>query len=88
MSSSNWRDGEIWEMLTLMGDKGMQSHLTPTGKDVAKYEKVPEELSLGGFCRDQNNGLQNNMFAFFTCKYLIAFVAYSQMYTHSCMRVS
>ena len=28
MSSSNWRDGEICEWLTIMGDEVMQSHLT------------------------------------------------------------
>ena len=39
MSSSNWRDGEIRELLTNMGEKGMQSHLTKTLKDGAIYEK-------------------------------------------------
>ena len=31
----------------------MQSHLTKTEKDGAFYEKVPEELSLQGFCWDK-----------------------------------
>ena len=30
MSSSNWRDGEIRELLTNMGEKVTQSHLTKT----------------------------------------------------------
>ena len=33
MSSSNWRDGEIRELLTIMGEKVMQSHLTKRLKD-------------------------------------------------------
>ena len=32
MSSSNWRDGEIRELLTTVGVKVMQSHLTKTLK--------------------------------------------------------
>ena len=43
MSSSNWRDGEIRELLTIMGEKVMQSHLTMTLKDSAIYEKDAEE---------------------------------------------
>ena len=46
MSSFNWREGEIRELLTIMGEKVMQSHLRKTGKYGAIYEKVPEELSL------------------------------------------
>ena len=46
MSSSNWRDGEIRELLTIMGEKVMQSHLTKTLKDGAIYEKDAEERSL------------------------------------------
>ena len=53
MISSNWRDGEIRKLLTLMGEKVMQSHLTKTGKDGAIYEQVPEKLSLGSFCWDK-----------------------------------
>jgi hypothetical protein len=55
MKSSNWSDGENREMLTITGEKVMQLHLTQTGKDGAIYEKVPEELSLGGFCRDKKH---------------------------------
>ena len=40
LSSSYWRDGEICELLTIMEDKEMQSHLTKTGKDGAIYKKV------------------------------------------------
>ena len=40
-------------MLTIMLEKVMQSHLTQKGKDGAIYEKVPEEPSLGGFCRGE-----------------------------------
>ena len=39
MSSSNWREGEIRELLTIMGEKVMRSHLTKTLKDGAIYEK-------------------------------------------------
>jgi hypothetical protein len=49
----NWRDFEIRELLTIMGEKVMQSHLTKTGKDGAIYEKAAEELSLQGFHRDK-----------------------------------
>jgi hypothetical protein len=44
MSSSNWRDGEIRELLTIMGEKGMKLRLMKTGK-----EKVPEKLSYKTF---------------------------------------
>ena len=46
MSSSNWRDSEIRELLTIMGKKVTQSHLTKTLKDGAIYEKDAEEHSL------------------------------------------
>ena len=46
MSSSNWRDGEIRELLTIIGEKVMQLHLTKTLKDGVIYEKDTEELSL------------------------------------------
>ena len=38
---SNWRDGEIHELL-IMSEKLMQSHLMKTGKDGAIYEKDAE----------------------------------------------
>ena len=60
MSSSNWREGAICELLTIMGEKVMQSNLTQTGKDGAIYEKVPEELSLRGFCQDKKQSGQQN----------------------------
>ena len=37
----------------------MQSHLIKTGKDAIPLEKVPEELSLVGFCRDKKSGQLN-----------------------------
>ena len=49
MSRSNWRDGEIRTLLTIMGEKVMQSHLMKIVKDGVIHEKVPEELSLRGF---------------------------------------
>ena len=55
ISSSNWRDGEIREMLTILGEKVMQSHLRRTGKDGVIYEKDAEEVSLQGFCRDKKH---------------------------------
>ena len=48
MSSSNWRDGEICELLNIMEKKLMQSHLTQTLKDGAIYEKDAEERTLLG----------------------------------------
>ena len=59
MSSSKRRDCEIRKLLTIIGEKVMQSHLMQTGKDGAIYEKVPEELCLGGFCWDKKSGQQN-----------------------------
>ena len=53
MSSLNWRDGEIRQLLTTMGEKVMQSHLTKTGRDGAIYDKV--ELSLRGFRQDKKH---------------------------------
>ena len=50
MSSSNWRDGEIRELLTIMGEKVMQFHLTKMWNDGAIYKRVPEELYLRGTC--------------------------------------
>ena len=66
MSRSNWRYGEIREMLTIMGEKVMQSHLTKTLKDGVIYEKDTEELSLGGFCQDKKQVVIKikNMLAF------------------------
>ena len=49
MSIFKCRDIVIRELLTIMGEKVMQSHLANTGKDGAIYENVPEELSLRGF---------------------------------------
>ena len=46
MSSSNWRDGETRELLTIIGEKVMKSHLTKTLKDGAIYEKDAEERSF------------------------------------------
>ena len=46
MSSSNWRDCEFRELLTIMEEKVMQSHLTKTLKDGAIYEKDAEERSF------------------------------------------
>ena len=46
MSSSNMRDGEIRELLTIMGEKVMQSHLTKNLKDGAIYGKDAEECSF------------------------------------------
>ena len=60
MSSSNWRDIEIRELLTIMGEKIMQSYLTKTGKDGAIYKEVPEELSLGAFFLDKKTTGQQN----------------------------
>ena len=40
MNSSSWRDGEIHELLTIMGEKVMQSHFMKTGKNGAIYEKA------------------------------------------------
>ena len=57
MSRSNWRDGKIRQLLIIMGEKVMQWPLTKTGKDGAIYEKVQEELSLRGFCRDKKRGV-------------------------------
>jgi hypothetical protein len=39
MNSCNWRDGEIRKMLTIMGEKVMQSHLkmTKDGRSKRKY---------------------------------------------------
>ena len=51
MRSSNWREGEIRELLTIMGEKVMQSRLTKTLKDGAIYEKVAEELPYEAFVR-------------------------------------
>ena len=45
MSSSNWRDGETRELLTIIGEKVMKSHLTKTLKDGAIYNKAAEEHS-------------------------------------------
>ena len=44
----------------------MKSHITKTGKDGAIYEKVLEELSLGGLCRDNKQVVSKvkNMLAF------------------------
>ena len=53
INSSNWRDSEICELLTIMGEKVMRSHLTNTGKDGVIYEKDAERLSLQGFYRDK-----------------------------------
>ena len=54
MGSSNWRDGEICELLTI------------AGKDCAIYEKVPEVLSLRGFCRDKHKGKNKEYVGVFT----------------------
>ena len=50
-SSSNWGDGEIREMLTIMGEKVMQLHLTKTLQVGVIYEKEAEEISVRSFCR-------------------------------------
>ena len=55
MSSSNWRDGEIREMLTIMGENVLQSHLTKMVKDGTIYEKLAKELSLRGFRQDKKH---------------------------------
>ena len=67
MSSSNRRDCEICEMLTITGDKVMQSHLTKTLKDVVIYEKDSEGLSLRGFGQDKKHVVSKikNMLGFF-----------------------
>ena len=52
MSSSNWRDGEIRELLTSMGEKVMQSHLTKTRKDGAIYNR---DISVRGFRLDKKH---------------------------------
>ena len=46
ISSSILRDCEIRELLTIMGEKVMQSHLTKTLKDGAIYEKDAAERSF------------------------------------------
>ena len=51
----NWRDGEIRKLLTIMGERVMQSHFTKTEKDGAIYKEAAEELSLRGFCRDKKH---------------------------------
>ena len=40
MNSCNWRDGEIRKLLTIMGEKVMQSHLKKTkdGRSKRKYQ--------------------------------------------------
>jgi hypothetical protein len=43
---SNWRDWEIRELLTIMGDKSMQLHLKKTFKDGAIDENLAEIFSL------------------------------------------
>ena len=60
MSSSNWRDGEIRELLTITGEKVTQAHQTKTAKDGEIYEKDAEELSLRGFRRDYKTCGQQN----------------------------
>ena len=59
-----WRPAS--EMVTLTGEKAMQSHLTKTLKDGAVYEKVAEEHCVRGFCRDikQVFSKLKNMLAF------------------------
>ena len=56
MSSFNWREGEIRELLTIMGEKVMQSHFS---KDVERwciYEKDAEERSLRAKPRPNRHG--------------------------------
>ena len=64
MSISNWRDGEICDLLTIMGEKGMQSHSTKSVKDGVIYEKVPG-LPYKAFVGIKTSGQQiKNMLAF------------------------
>ena len=49
MSSSNWRDGEICELLTIMGEKEMQSHLTKTLKVVRSTRKTQKNVLYEAF---------------------------------------
>jgi hypothetical protein len=44
MCSSNWSDGEICELLTIMGEKVMQSH----NEDGERYKIVPEYETFVG----------------------------------------
>ena len=39
MCSSNWGDGEIRELLTIMGEKAMQLHQTASGKDLGESSR-------------------------------------------------
>ena len=55
MISSNWRDGKIRKLWTIMGEKVMQSYLTNTLKAGVIYEKDAEDLSLRGFCHDKQH---------------------------------
>ena len=59
MSSSNRRDGEIRDLLTIMGEKMMQSHLTKTMK-VVRSPKVAEKLTLRGFHQQQLKCVRQN----------------------------
>ena len=62
MSSSNWRDGEIRELLTNMGEKVTQSHLTKTfvmerstrktQRNVPSCQAVTETASVTGAIAD------------------------------------
>ena len=54
MSSSNWRDGEICQLLTVMGEQVMQSH------------NALNALNERGFCRDKKQVVSKikNMLAF------------------------
>ena len=44
---------KIRELVTIIGEKTIKSHLTRTLKDGVIYEKAAEGLSLRGFCRDK-----------------------------------
>ena len=55
MRSSNWRDGEIRELLTIMGEKVMQSRLTKTLKDGAILRQSSRRTTLRGFCQDNKH---------------------------------
>ena len=65
-SSSDWRDGETHELLTVMGEKAMRSHDALNEDAGAIYEKDAEKLSSRGFCRDKKQVVSEikNMLAF------------------------
>ena len=52
MRRSDWRDGELRQLLTIMGEKEMQSHYRRPGKMVV-YEKDAEEPALPAWLQNK-----------------------------------